>query len=193
MYSFDPRQFISFPRIWQQQKKRINTGEKTKFQLKLVKWSKENANSHSHLRKINEKNKTKDRTPHIPLADAVTREINTALAVICAQNQQYTKRNAAIASAATFAQNQWYDTLKNLKTFAPVVTCSENLQQSALREPKTFVHATRTNISYWRTGWRRNVPVVRSVVPWETSYIDSLLSTYWKNFLSARLNYQQNR
>ena len=28
---------------------------KTKFQLKLVKWSKKNANSRSHLRKINEK------------------------------------------------------------------------------------------------------------------------------------------
>ena len=37
-----------------QQEKRINTREK-QFQLKLVKWSKKNANSSSHLRKINEK------------------------------------------------------------------------------------------------------------------------------------------
>ena len=41
--------------------KRETTGEtsqywrKTKIQLKLVKWSKKNANSRSHLRKINEK------------------------------------------------------------------------------------------------------------------------------------------
>ena len=47
--------------------------------------AKKNANTRSHLRKINEK--TKARTPHIPLPDAVTREIITALAVICAQNQ----------------------------------------------------------------------------------------------------------
>ena len=36
------------------QEKRINTREK-QFQLKLVKWSKKNANSSSHFRKINEK------------------------------------------------------------------------------------------------------------------------------------------
>ena len=59
---------------------------KTLFQLKLVKWSKKNANSRSHLRKINDKNKTKARTLHIAIPEAVTREI-TALAVICAQNQ----------------------------------------------------------------------------------------------------------
>ena len=35
-----------------QQQKRVNTREKAKFQLKLVKWSKKNANSRSHLRKI---------------------------------------------------------------------------------------------------------------------------------------------
>ena len=54
-------------------------------------------------------------TPHIPLHDTVTCEIITALAVICAPMMKYTKRNTAIASAATFAKNQWYDTLKNLK------------------------------------------------------------------------------
>ena len=41
--------------------------------------------SPSHWRKIDEKNKTKAKTPHIPLPYAVTREIITA--VICAQNQ----------------------------------------------------------------------------------------------------------
>ena len=40
-----------------------------------------------HLRKINEKSKAKARTPHIPLLDAVTREIITALAINCAQKQ----------------------------------------------------------------------------------------------------------
>ena len=40
-----------------------------------------------HLRKINEESKTKARTPHIPLLDAVTREIITALTINCAQNQ----------------------------------------------------------------------------------------------------------
>ena len=38
----------------EQQEKPINTREK-QFQLKVVKWSKKNANSSSHLRKINEK------------------------------------------------------------------------------------------------------------------------------------------
>ena len=69
-----------------QQEKRINTREK-QFQLKLVKRSKKNANSSSHLRKMNEKSKTKARTPHIPLLDAVTREMISALAINCAQNQ----------------------------------------------------------------------------------------------------------
>ena len=85
-------QIRSYGNFWakrgKQQEKRINTREK-QFQLKLVKWSKKNANSSSHLRKINEKSKTKARTPHTPLLDAVTREIITALAVICAQNQWY--------------------------------------------------------------------------------------------------------
>ena len=39
------------------------------------------------LSKINEKNKTKARTPHILPPDEVISEIITALAVICAQNQ----------------------------------------------------------------------------------------------------------
>ena len=30
----------------------------------------------------------------------------------------------------------WY--IKNLQTFAPVVTCKQNLYQNALKEPKTF-------------------------------------------------------
>ena len=46
--------------FWEKRKKkrekRINIlEEKTNVQLKLVKWSKKNANSRSHLRKINEK------------------------------------------------------------------------------------------------------------------------------------------
>ena len=65
------------------------------------------------------KNKTKARTPHNPLPEAVTREIISALAVICAQN----KKNIAIASAATSVQIND----KNLQTFAPVLTCSQNL------------------------------------------------------------------
>ena len=41
------------------------------------------------MRKINEKKrKTKARTPHILIPDAVTREIIIDLAVICAQNQR---------------------------------------------------------------------------------------------------------
>ena len=38
--------------------------EKKKFQLKLVKWSKKNANSRSHLRKINERQKLGRHTSH---------------------------------------------------------------------------------------------------------------------------------
>lgn len=80
------------------------TNVETKLQLKLVKWCKENANSRSHLRKINKKDKTKARTPHNPVPEAVTREIITALA--SKSMIKYTKRNIAVASAATFAQNQ---------------------------------------------------------------------------------------
>ena len=55
----------------------------------------------SHLRK--KKNKTKARTPHIPLPDAVTSEIILRTKSMI----KYTKRNIAIASSvATFAQNQ---------------------------------------------------------------------------------------
>ena len=52
--NFQPS-YICSEQKGKQQGKRINTREKTKFQLKLVKWSKKDANSHSHLRKINEK------------------------------------------------------------------------------------------------------------------------------------------
>jgi len=44
-----------------------------------------NTNCRSHLRKINEK--IRQKLGYIPLPDAVTREIITALAVICTQNQ----------------------------------------------------------------------------------------------------------
>ena len=55
--------------------------------MRLLKAGKMIQEKRSQLCKINKKNKTKARTPHIPLPDAVTREIITALAVICAQNQ----------------------------------------------------------------------------------------------------------
>ena len=51
-------------------KKNESILEKSKFQLKLVKLCKKNANSRSHFHKINKKNKTKARTPQIPQPSA---------------------------------------------------------------------------------------------------------------------------
>ena len=112
---------------------------KTKFQLKLVK-SKKNANSRSHLRKINEKQRqiSQDATHLHSLSDSVTRENHHCSRTHLRTKSmiKYTKRNIAIASAATFAQNDMIH--KNLQTFAPIVTCSQNSQQNALKEPKTI-------------------------------------------------------
>ena len=47
---------------------------------------------------------------------------------------RYTKRNIAIASAETFAQNQGYDTLAhNVVVVQNLVTCSQTVLQNALK------------------------------------------------------------
>ena len=75
------------------------------------------------MRKINEKNRKKARTTHIPLPDAVTREIITALAVINLRTKstiKYTKRNIAIASLQQVLDKiNAYDTLKIFKQLLP--------------------------------------------------------------------------
>ena len=52
---------------------------------------------------------------------------------------KYTERNKAIASGATFAQNQWYDTLKIFRHVLPLSLAYKiyNLY-NVLKEPKTF-------------------------------------------------------
>ena len=99
-------------------RKKYQYSRKTKFQFKLVKWS--NANSRRHLRKINEKIRRKlgRHTSHslmqLPRNHYCSRSHLRTKSII-----KYTKKNIAIAPAATFAQSHLHDTLKIFKHLLP--------------------------------------------------------------------------
>ena len=92
------------------------------FQLKLVKWSKKNAKSRSHLRKINEKVRQKlgPHTSHSLMQLVYPRNHHCSRSHLRTKSvAKYTKRNIAIASVATFAENQRCDALKIFKHLLP--------------------------------------------------------------------------